>query len=296
MGIDESKRSSGITGAAYRYDPGRDAWEMISPVPGTPRLGATAQSVEGKIYLFGGFTVDRRLRETTVATVDIYDPLRNSYSSAAHLPIAVDDAVSGVWRDRLIFLVSGWSGEGNVKNVQFYDPRLDRWSQATPIPGPPVFGHAGGIVGDSIVYCDGVKIDLAGDERFVLSPLCFHGEIDPSDPMRINWSEIPHHPGGAKYRMAAGVLSTAGKIAFAGGSSNPYNYSAVGYDGIPSAPSSAAFLFDPKQSRWERAGRNILPTMDHRGLAGGGDTLTLIGGITSRGRVTSRVEKLFTPR
>ena len=296
MGIDESKSSAGITGAAYRYDPGRAAWAEIRPVPGAARLGATAQAVEGKIYLFGGFTVDSRLRETTVPTVDIYDPRRNSYSTGAPLPVAVDDAVSGVWRNRLIFLVGGWSGAGNTKNVQVYDPRRDRWSQATPIPGPPVFGHAGGIVGDSIVYCDGVKIDLAGEDRFVLSRLCFRGEIDPSDPMRINWSSIPPHPGGAKYRMAAGVLSLAGKIAFVGGSGNPYNYNAVGYDGIPSAPSSAAFLYNPGQSRWEKAGHNILPTMDHRGLVGTGDTLTLIGGMTARGQVTPRVETFTLPQ
>jgi hypothetical protein len=227
-----------------------------------------------------------------VPTVDIYDPLRDSYSAGAPLPVAVDDAVSGVWRNRLIFLVSGWAGAGNAKNVQVYDPRQDRWRQATPIPGPPVFGHAGGIVGDSIVYCDGVKIDLASEQRFVLSRLCFRGEIDPSDPVRITWSGIPPHPGGGKYRMAAGVLSSAGKIAFVGGSGNPYNYNGVGYDGIPSAPSSATFLYDPGRKRWERASRNIVPTMDHRGLVGAGDTLTLIGGMTSRGRVTPRVETL----
>ena len=58
----------------------------------------------------------------------------------------VDDTVSGVWRDRLIFLVSGWSVDANVDAVQVYDPALNRWMRATPVPGIPVFGHAGGIV------------------------------------------------------------------------------------------------------------------------------------------------------
>ena len=58
----------------------------------------------------------------------------------------------------------------------------------------------------------------------------------------------------------------------------------------------AAYRYDPGRAAWEKTARNILPTMDHRGLAGTGDTLTLIGGMTSRGRVTPRVETFSLPR
>ncbi len=68
------------------------------------------------------------------------------------MPLPVDDAVSGVWRDSLIYLVSGWHDSDNVAAVQIYDPERNAWEQATPIPGPPVFGYAGGIAGDGIGY------------------------------------------------------------------------------------------------------------------------------------------------
>jgi len=74
---------------------------------------------------------------------------------AADIPVPVDGAVIGVNRDRYIYLVGGRSKGVPVNNVQVYDAEKDSWSQATPLPGTPVFGHAGGLLDDAIVYIDG---------------------------------------------------------------------------------------------------------------------------------------------
>jgi len=293
MGIDASKSFAGITTAAFRYDTFAGKWTPIRPVPGPRgRIGATAQSMEGRIYLFGGFTIDDRLQEKTLDRVDIYDPAADAYSSGAPIPVPVDDVVSGVWRDRLIYLIGGWSDNRNVSTVQFYDPVADLWGEATPLPGPPVFGHAGGIAGDTFVICDGVKVDLWQEPRFVLSDRCSRGEIDPGDPSRISWSKIPPHPGRPRYRMAAGALPGEGLVVFAGGGDRPYNYDGTGYDGNPSRPTAETFAYHVSSGRWRVLEGSLRRTMDHRGLAGDGRALYLVGGMTDRQTVTDAAQML----
>ena len=77
----------------------------------------------------------------------------------------VDDTVALVYQNRYIYLVSGWHGSGiskstgNVNLVQVFDSQQGRWFNATPFPGAPVFGHAGGIVDDQFLIVDGVKVN-----------------------------------------------------------------------------------------------------------------------------------------
>ncbi|MGQ0733900.1 MAG: galactose oxidase, partial [Acidobacteriota bacterium] len=156
-----------------------------------------------RVHVFGGYAVAADGRETTSPAVDIYDVRERRYTSGAPMPVPVDDTVSGVWRSRLIFLVSGWSMSDNVANVQAYDPAADRGIAATPIPGTPVFGHAGGVTGDVIVYCGGAKVQAPKTPKYAPSAECWRGDIAPSTPTRIAWRQISPHPGAPRYRAAA---------------------------------------------------------------------------------------------
>ena len=297
LGLDSTKASAGITRRAFSYDGGSNEWREIRPVPGpTGRLAAAAAGFEDRIYLFGGYTVDFEGGEVSVPDLDIYDPSSDTYSKGRPVPLPVDDAVLGVWRDSLIFIVSGWSQRDNVAEVQVYDPALDVWEAAAPISGPPVFGHAGAIVDDAIVYCDGVRVDPERRPRFVLADACYRGDIDPLRPSNISWRELARHPGPARYRMAAGVLPEAGLVVFAGGTDNAYNYDGIGYDGVASEASASAFAYDVRGDNWIDLADLIVPTMDHRALVGAGDTLYLIGGMTDAQRVTDLVQRFHIAR
>ena len=297
LGLDTTKLHTGITRQALAYEVAGDRWTEVRSVPGPiGRIAATAVGLEGRVYLFGGYTVDADGNEVSTPDVDIYDPATDSYTKGAPFPIPVDDAVAGVWRDSLIFIVSGWSQRDNVADVQMYDPAADRWEEATPIPGPPVFGHAGAVVGDVIVYCDGVRVDPDAEPRFVMAEACYRGEIEPSRPSKVRWRELAHHSGPARYRMAAGALPDEDLIVFAGGTDNPYNYDGVGYDGVASEPSAATFAYDVARDAWRELTGNLVRTMDHRGLVGAGDVLFLIGGMAEGQRVTARVERFELER
>lgn len=286
LGLDASKRWEGITRAALRWDTGDEAWREIESVPGPGRLAATAQVVDGRVYLFGGYTVAEDGAERSVPEVAVYDPEADGWSLAAPIPIPVDDAVSGVWRDSLIFLISGWHDTGNEAAVQIFDPATDSWRQGTPIPGPPVFGHTGGIAGNTIVYLDGTRIDQ-NPRQFVLEGSSWRGEIDPADPTRIEWTRLPNHPGPGLYRAAA--IGLDDRIVFVGGSANPYNYDGQGYDERPAEPESLAFAWDVSRASWIELAAPATATMDHRGLVDVGGRLFVIGGMTAGQRVSRQV-------
>ena len=123
------------------------------------RLGASAIGAKGQVFVFGGYTVDGQGNRATVADVNAYLPAEQRWYRAADIPVPVDSAVIGVTHDRYIYLVGGRSKNGPVNNVQVYDVEKNTWSQATALPGTPVFGHAGGLADETIVYVDGAKKD-----------------------------------------------------------------------------------------------------------------------------------------
>jgi N-acetylneuraminic acid mutarotase len=261
------------------------------------RLAATAATVGGEVYLFGGYSVAADGTETSNPETLIFDPLTGRWRLGAPIPVPVDDSVALAHGDRYVYLVSGWHDDGNVSRVQVYDSRADRWFEATPYPGAPVFGHAGGIAGDRLVIADGVAVlgrTPEGHRRYGLVDEAWQGEIDPADPAKIAWTRLPPHPGRPAYRMAA--AGDGARVLFAGGSENPYNYNGLGYDGKPSAPSARLFAYDLDARRWIAYPDKALASMDHRGMIAVGGKLYVLGGMVAGQAVTDRVQVMAAPR
>ncbi len=286
MGLDSTKIWSGVHAWTFRWREGDSEWAELAPVPGPGRLAGTAQAVHGRIFVFGGYTVAEDGSEVSAPDVNVLDPRTGRWSAATPMPVPVDDAVSGVWRDSLVYLVSGWSDGANVPDVQIYDPALDAWSAATPIPGAPVFGHTGGLSGDEIVYVDGAAVG-DGQPRFQLDLTSWRGRIDPDAPSRITWERLPDHPGPGLYRAAAVGMSDG--VWFYAGTDNPYNYNGLGYDGAPAGARSRGFEWRAAAGEWAELPPLPVPSMDHRGLVRVGTRLMLVGGLDRARRVTSRV-------
>lgn len=256
------------------------------------RLASVAIGVGPLAYVLGGYTVADDGAEVSTPAVWSYDPIAKSFQALAPMPIPVDDAVVVSYQDRYLYLVSGWHDLANVNLVQRYDIETNTWVQATPWPGESVFGHAGGIVGDTMVICDGVTVQVAeaGPRQFALTDACFRGVIRSDDARRIDWHRLPSHPGPALYRMAATGSTAMNAIVFAGGSSNAYNYNGIGYDGNPSAPSGQVFWYDVAADSWQQSPLAVTPTMDHRGLIETSDgVFSVIGGMRASQVVSDTV-------
>ncbi|MGA8150707.1 MAG: kelch repeat-containing protein [Terriglobales bacterium] len=291
MGIGAKKTWNAVTSEAYTIDVGSGKAYSIHPVPGTAgRIGAMAIGAGSRVFLFGGYVLYQG-GGMAVPDVNIYEPPHDRWSRGPDMPVAVGDAVIGIYRDRYIYLVGGRSGKGPVSDVQMFDVEKNRWSQATPMPGTAVFGHAGGLVGETILYVDGAGRNPAGNSpRFVAADECWSGKIDHHNPAKIAWTKLPSHPGTARFRIAAGSSERDEKIYFSGGTDNPYDYDGIGYDGKPSEPSPMTFAFDLHANKWETLNENTLdPTMDHRGLLVTREGLVVIGGMEKGQQVTARV-------
>lgn len=294
LGLDSTKRWSGVTTRAFVVDPVTGKSREITPVPGERgRLAATAQAWHGRIYVFGGYTVDSAGAERSVPNVDVYDTATDSWSIGSPTPVAVDDAVSGVYRDSLIYVVSGWHDTDNVTDVQVYNPATDTWAQATPIPGVGVFGHAGAIAGNALVFIDGVQTGTEASIKFAMKPQAWLGSINPDNPLRINWTKLPPHPGPALFRAAAGVCGST--IVFAGGTETPYNYNGMGYGGTPAEPRDWVFGWDLKLRRWTELALLPVPSMDHRALVAAEGAAWVVGGMRAGQNVTALAQKVKVP-
>ena len=299
MGIGPKKTWDAITSSAYEMDLDTGKWKEVRPVPGVVgRLAATAVALHDQVFLFGGYVVANDGHESTLSDLNVFVPVQNRYYRGKDIPVPVDDAVAGVFHDRYIFLIGGWSKNEPVHNVQIYDTDKDVWMQGTPLPGTAVFGHAGAIEGDTIIYVDGAypNPDPSGP-KYLASSECWMGKIPTGrkdDITKIQWTKLPAHPGNGHYRIAAGVgeadKKKGGKIYFSGGTDNPYNYNGIGYNGQPSEPSPVTFDFDLKSGKWETIDANTPdPTMDHRGLIVTHRGLVIIGGMEKGQQVTAKV-------
>jgi hypothetical protein len=137
MGMGPKKTWDSTSNAAYSLDTYNGKWAEVHSVPGTVgRLAAAAMGAREHIFLFGCYVVDGQGVETTLADVNVYEPLTDRWFRGEDMPVPVDDSVAGVYRDRYIYLVSGWSKTDAVRDVQVYD------GQKCLVEGHP-YRHAG---------------------------------------------------------------------------------------------------------------------------------------------------------
>lgn len=290
-GLDATKIWSGIHLKAWRLRLGDTAWQALPSVPDPAggKIAAAASTVGGKIYVIGGYHVAANGSETSSRKVHRFDPAANGWlPDGADLPLAIDDQVQAVWRDSLIFVVSGWSNTTNVANVQIYNPATDSWMAGTPVPNLlnyKVFGGSGTIIGDTLYYAGGARTGSA------FPPTAFFrkGYIHPDDPSQIDWSGAAE-PLAQGYRM--GCVELLGKALWLGGSDVTYNYNGIAYNGSGGVPAlQRLILYDPATGILTPFSNPIIaPTMDLRGVAKiSPSAVVLAGGMGPNQQVSGQV-------
>jgi len=286
MGIDSTKLYSGIHLKGFRYDIANNSWDTIPPVPDNlSRIAASASQVNGKIYIVGGYHVYSNQSEVSSDKLFVYDPVSNSFSSGADVPIATDDHIQCVWNDSLIYVISGWSNPGqNITDVQIYNPALDTWSVGVSVPAGSdykAFGASGVIVNNSIYYAGGVS---DGWGFPIISKMRF-GTIDPIDPTQITWTVLDDSLA-ALYRSGAAVVND--QPTWLGGADTPYNYNGLAYGtNLGVEPLDGVTWYDPLNQSLNIDAAAISPIMDLRGLANIDSNKFIIAGGMGPGQKVS---------
>ena len=291
MGIGTKKTWDDVTNKVYELRMKSGKWVEGRPVPGVAgRLGSSAIGARGKVYVFGGYTVDGQGNESIVSDANVYIPEERRWYRAADLPVPVDSAVIGVTHDRFIYIVGGRSRSGPVNNVQVYDAERNVWTQATPFPGTPVFGHAGAVADETVVYVDGAKKDPADANKYVASDECWIGRIDKKDPNKIEWSKLPAHPGTGRFGIIGGAAEKDHRVLFSGGATGVHNYKGLDYDGKPAELSPMTFAFELHGNKWETVTEDTYDVRsDGRGIVFTPLGPLVLGGLLKNSAVSARV-------
>ncbi len=290
-GIDATKEPSGIHLKSFFYNADSEQWTTLPPIidPNGGKVAASASTVKNKIYIIGGYHVAPDFSEVSSSKVHVFNPETLSYENdGADIPVAIDDQVQVVWRDSLIYVITGWSNSTNVTNVQIYNPTTDVWSVGTPVPDEgnfKVFGANGTIIGDTIYYLGGAKITSA----FAAARHLTKGVINPDNPLEITWSGETNLDAIA-YRPAA--LTYEDEAYWIGGSEKTYNFDGLAYNnGNPVEPTDKIIKYNPSWPLTEvqETFTQIPPIMDLRGIAEYTETeFAVAGGMVSGPEVTNQ--------
>ena len=292
-GLTKGKTWKDTSKQAFTYIEGENKWRKLPDLHvKLGRLAASAQGVRRKVFIFGGYTVAKDGSEKSTPEVFRFDPKKMKYKRMKDMPTSVDDMVTFAYQNRYIYLVSGWHDDGNVNLVQIYDTKKNKWTRGTDYPGKPVFGHAGGIVGNRFVIADGVAVvgkTEKGRRIFETINEGWMGTIDPEDHTKITYRHLPQLPGKGHYRMAGAGDEKDGRVIFVGGTSTAYNYNGIGYNGTPAKASRHVFAWDFGRDRWVMFKDKPVASMDHRGMVKIGNEWFTVGGLNKNREVTAEI-------
>ncbi len=287
-GIDETKLYSGINQNSYKYEVLTDSWTEIQSLPSfRTNIAAGASTVKNKIYIIGGYHVYSNGSEVSSNEVIIYDPVTDNYNpNGSNIPTPIDDHVQCVWRDSLIYVITGWSNSGNVPKVQIYDPALNNWSAGTDTPNThdyKSFGASGTLIGDTLYYFGGAKSTGGFNAVNILRK----GIIDENNPTNITWSLETNAPNNS-YRSAC--INHGNNAYWIGGSSVSYNYNGIAYNGSGGVvPLAQIMRYGTDDYSWNEGLGAPFSVMDMRGIAQITSTSWIIcGGMNENQAVTNR--------
>jgi hypothetical protein len=129
--VDETK-------VVERYDPKLNQWTTRQPLP-QPRGGDAGASLNGLLYVAGGYITPSVGPDELTATVLVYDPKRDSWSNVApmHTP---RERLRLVAAGRFLYAIGGVDANGNsLTTVEQYNPRTNQWVTIAPLQASRAF-------------------------------------------------------------------------------------------------------------------------------------------------------------
>ncbi len=149
------------TAALEVYDPRTDTWQPRAALPAALE-GAALVSMEGRLYLFGGWD-----GQQAVAGVYAYAPDLDRWEARSSLPQPRAYAAAASV-DGKVILAGGQNADGTLSSVLHYFPTRDApgstsWQDGTPLPEPRAHASAASLAG--VLYLVG------GEANAPLAPL-----------------------------------------------------------------------------------------------------------------------------
>jgi N-acetylneuraminic acid mutarotase len=210
------------------------SWTRGEDMP-TPRVAASSIALNGKVYIMGGndvenseFPITENLGMTT--TVEVYDPGKNSWTTASPLPEPLDHSAAAAYNDK-IFVVGGFDEDRNPSDKLFiYHSDNDIWEEGNSMPTPRGAATANFING--ILYVVGGMKNTEGDDDE--GPLQITEAYNPGNN---NWITDKAPMPTARHHLQSSVVD--GKLYVLGGRISG-----------PGTNVDANEMYDPHQDSW----------------------------------------------
>lgn len=127
------------TAAVEVLDPASGRWRRLPDAP-TARNSAASAVIDGRIYVVGGRSArkqaDGALSQINVSTLEVFDPVRNTWTTRKPMPQARGGLAAAAHRGKLyVFGGEQWVPEQKVfADSWVYDPATDDWEALPPMP------------------------------------------------------------------------------------------------------------------------------------------------------------------
>ena len=198
-------------------------WSSKAPMPtGRPSLGVGVAN--GVLYAIGGYS------QTSLATVEAYDPVANTWTTKAPMPTSRFALAVGVVNG-VVYAIGGFNySSGLILPSVAYDPVANSWTTKAPMPTPRS-GLAVGVV-------NGVLYAVGGDSGSAERPV---GTTEAYDPSTNSWTTKPSMPT-PRSGLAVGVVN--GVLYAVGGTDGNY------YPSVYGPPLTTVEAYDPVTNSW----------------------------------------------
>lgn len=290
QGMGPGLRRADAASDIYAYSVRDDAWRSVGKFPEElGRLSTSATLVGRGIWIGGGYTLEADGTENTMAGDYAFDPETGTLQPLEGLGARIDDTVAVAWQDRYVLYVGGWMQYIASMDVQVFDIESGLIELTEPMP-LALAGHAGALIDNHIVICDGMTATPGADGKpvFAISNQCFLGTLGAT-AAELKWESIPPHPGKPRYRMAAASTRQHGtRVVFAGGAEQPYSFNGKSYDGSALALSDEVISFDLDKRQWHQHASLPVAISDVRNLPEANGELFVMGGLRKGGVVSQR--------
>lgn len=153
-----------VTDKVEIYNPQKDLWSTGHPMP-APKQGAAVAVVQGKIYIISGRVgvgADA-VGGSAINSVEIYDPHKNTWSSAKQKMQEERTGAKTAVVDGKIYVIGGAARDEIIKPIEVYGLATDAWTTSKFSLQKPRTGHSVASVGGKIYIIGGaIEESLAG--------------------------------------------------------------------------------------------------------------------------------------
>lgn len=201
---DASTYTDGNSVVVEAYTPSTNTWARMPDLPNGRYKGASVTAANGRIYAFGGFSVNPSV---TLNDAVSWAPGETSWTAVPDVMTRARSGHAGAaTSDGRIYAIGGYVSGPEIPTLEYHLPGTQGWHTLAPLPTPRK---------DLGVALSGGKLYVMGGNVAGTTNMAFTRTTDVYDPSTNTWSQVASAPYG-RYGHATVTLAD-GRIMVLGG-------------------------------------------------------------------------------